>query len=60
MPVRIPWVCDTCGAVGEIDAELPATTLDGLTIEDAARATFAALVHPPHQHPVRLATPLLN
>jgi hypothetical protein len=56
MSVKIPWICDVCGAAGEIDTVLPAATVEGLTIEGAASATFAALFSLLHHHPVRLWT----
>lgn len=56
MSVKIPWICDTCGAAGEIDAELPAASIETLTIEGAAFATFEALYGLPHHHPVRFWT----
>lgn len=54
--MKIPWICDTCGAAGEIDTRLPADNVEGLTIEGAAHATFTALIALPHRHPVRLWT----
>ncbi|HLK51319.1 MAG TPA: hypothetical protein VKT49_24425 [Bryobacteraceae bacterium] len=54
--MKIPWICDTCGAAGEIDAILPAASIEGLTIEGAASATFDALYAFPHHHPVRFWT----
>jgi hypothetical protein len=54
MSVKIPWICDTCGAAGEVDTVLPAATIDALTIEGAASATFDAITFFPHRHPVRI------
>ena len=53
MPIRIPWICETCGAFGEVDSELSTANLDRLTLEDAANATFGALLNLAHPHPVR-------
>ena len=57
MPVKIRWICETCGASGEVDATLPAFTLEAVTLEDAAEVTLAALQAVPHPHAVRPGLP---
>jgi hypothetical protein len=56
MSVKIPWICDICGAAGEVDTVLPAASVDSLTIEGAAAATFDAIASLLHRHPVRIWT----
>ena len=41
--VKISWLCDTCGASGETDADLLCDSLDQLTVEQAATALLDAL-----------------
>ena len=59
LPIRVFWVCDTCGASGEIDTELPVLSLDELDVEDAAVATLTAVQAVSHPHPVRPNVPRL-
>ena len=51
--VSIQWVCDTCGASGETQAEMPCDNLADLTIEIAATTLLDGLRSVAHLHPVR-------
>jgi hypothetical protein len=53
------WVCETCGASGEIEAELPEVNLQTLTVEDAALTMFDAVRTVDHPHPVTPRFPAL-
>jgi hypothetical protein len=53
--VSVSWFCDTCGASGQVDAEVP--NLDELTVEDVGWATFTAIENISHPHPVRPKVP---
>jgi hypothetical protein len=58
--VKILWLCDTCGALGGTDADLPCDSLDQLTIEQAATALLDALRAVPHPHPVQPRPEILS
>ena len=55
MPIRIFWVCDSCGAFGEIDA---ATPLIELTLDDLAATTLEAIRLVEHPHKVHVGKPM--
>ena len=59
VPVRVLWVCETCGASGEVDTELPEMNLDTLTVEDAATTVLSAVRSVNHPHPVTPRFPAL-
>jgi hypothetical protein len=53
------WVCEICGASGEIESELPHIDLATLTVEDAAAAVISAVRTVRHPHPVKPKVPAL-
>lgn len=59
VPVRICWVCETCGASGEIETELPEVNLQTLTVEGAALTMLDAVRTVKHPHPVTPRFPAL-
>src|SRR5690348_3516645 len=59
VPVRVLWVCETCGASGEIETELPEFNLQTLTVEDAALTVLDAVREVKHPHPVTPRFPAL-
>lgn len=59
VPVKVLWVCETCGASGEIETELPEPDLQTLTVEDAAFTVLDAVRAVKHSHPVTPRFPAL-
>jgi hypothetical protein len=57
MTLTVLWVCDTCGASGEIEVEVSSTNLAALTIEEAFDAMEQAIRSVSHPHPVRPGAP---
>jgi len=59
VPARIYWVCESCGASGEVETELPDFDLRQLTVEEAASTLLAAVRTVRHPHPVKPSFPAL-
>ena len=55
VPIKILWVCDVCGATGEVAAELPVERLEDLTTGVVAEVAIRARDSVKHPHTVRFA-----
>ena len=55
--ITVHWVCETCWASGEVDAEFQCHNLAELTIDELAATMLDAIRAVPHPHPVRPAMP---